>query len=348
MSIEEPTTSEESTATSRDEQLKAQRRKQKLSVVFAMPDLTLPGAIVSQAESDFFIENGFLIKSSLLDLSKLAPAMDRIWAHTIKRVPVLEGSGWALAREDSATWMNPRWAAMPPHPDSGPRQGRQPVEYFGRIVKLHDLGNAEYLLDLMANDQAVRAVARALLGEDLRPSVRTRGVYAVFPTRDATDPSGRKRLRGTSLGPHADQVCQQLNACGYLDDVAPRSGGFTVYPGSHKIMFQAHKYESNWSPLPSYREAMREVVEDIEPYELIADKGSVIFWHGRTVHSSGIHIGTDIRWALFADFTQNREILSDEEHKHCGQFEWFKDAKLFKEDWPVSDDMWRNWNVSGR
>lgn len=330
---------------SREEQIKAQRRKQKLSVVFKMPDLTVPEEVVSRAEADFFKENGFLIKKSLLDPGKLAPAMDQIWAHTITQVPVLNDSGWALSREDSATWMNPQWASMPPHPVTGPYQGRQPIEHVGRIVKLHDLGNADYLLDLMANDKAVRRVATALLGEDLRPSVRTRGVYAVFPTRNPADPNGEKRLRGASLGPHTDQVCQQLNACGYLDDVAPRNGGFTIYPGSHKIMFQAHKYESNWSPLESFAEALEKVVAEIEPYELIAEKGSVIFWHGRMVHSSGVHIGNDIRWALFADFTHNREVLSDEEHKHLDQFEWFKDAKLFKDDWPASDDMWRNWNV---
>jgi ectoine hydroxylase-related dioxygenase (phytanoyl-CoA dioxygenase family) len=141
-------------------------------------------------------------------------------------------------------------------------------------------------------------------------------------------------------------VCQQLNACAYLDDVAPRSGGFTVYPGSHKLMFQAHRYESNWSPKPSYQDVMTKVVEEIEPYEIVAEKGAVIFWHGRTVHSSGIHIGSTIRWALFADFTRDRAVMNDEEHKQLGQFEWFKDTKLFREDSPVSTDMWRNWKVS--
>ena len=311
-----------------------------------MPDLAAPGEVVSKAEAEFFTNNGFFIKKGLLDPAKLAPALDQIWSHLLEKVPVLKGSGWELSREDSRTWMNPQWSPMPPHPVSGPHQGRQPIEHYGRIVKLHDIGNAGYLLDLLPNDRDVRAVAEALLGEDLRPSIHTRGVYAVFPTQSTSDPSGKRRLSGASLGPHADQVCQQLNTCAYLTDVPPRSGGFTLYPGSHMLMFQAHKYESNWSPLPSYQDAMRKVVEDIEPVELIGEKGTVIFWHGRMVHSVGIHIGSSIRWALFADFTQNREVMSDEEHRRLGQFEWFKDAKLFKDDWPVSGDMWRNWKVS--
>ena len=36
--------------------------------------------------------------------------------------------------------------------------------------------------------------------------------------------------------------------------------------------------------------------------EIVAEKGAVVFWHGRSVHSPGIHTGDDIRWAMFADF----------------------------------------------
>jgi len=63
-------------------------------------------------------------------------------------------------------------------------------------------------------------------------------------------------------------VCQQLNACAYLSDVEPRSEGFTVYPGSHSRLFQQHRYEANWSPLPSYSSVLREqifVFQDMFP-----------------------------------------------------------------------------------
>jgi ectoine hydroxylase-related dioxygenase (phytanoyl-CoA dioxygenase family) len=152
---------------------------------------------------------------------------------------------------------------------------------------------------------------------------------------------------GRFLGPHTDQVCQQLNACGYLEDVNPRNGGFTVYPGSHKRMFREHRYEANWSPLSSFRDTLKEIAETIVPYEIVAEKGSVVFWHGRTIHSAGIHLGGDIRWALFADFTRNQPVLTDEEHKDANQYEWFKDAKLFRTDKLVGDDMWRSWRLGG-
>ena len=318
---------------------------QRPSVVFEMPDLTVPGETVSVAELDFFREYGFLVKKALLDPDKLEPALDRIWTHLLTEVPVKPGSAWTLSREDKQTWKDPEWAEMPPHPVDGPFQGRHPIEHMRRVVKLHDLGSENYILELLPNDPRVREVAETILSRDLRVSTRVRGVYIVFPSESAA-----KELDDNVrfLGPHTDQVCQQLNACGYLEDVNPRNGGFTVYPGSHKRMFRAHRYEANWSPLSSFRDTLKDVAETIEPYEIVAEQGSVVFWHGRTVHSVGIHLGADIRWALFADFTQNQPILTDEEHKDVNQYEWFKDAKLFRSDELAGEDMWRSWRLGDR
>lgn len=326
----------------------ARRSRQKLSRVFEMPELNEPGSILSQAELEFFVEQGFLVKRGLLDSKLCKGAMDDIWQHLLAHVPIDSDSNWRPDPTNPSSWLNPQWAHMPAHPESGPYQGRWPIEHYGRFVKLHDIGDAQFILKLFAHDPIVRSVAESLLGHDLKPTTQTRGVYAVFPKVSEDDPDGQRHLTGASLGPHTDQVCQQLNACAYLEDVKPRNGGFTIYPGSHKIMHRAHRYEANWSPISSYEDLVTEVVDAIEPYEIVADKGSVIFWHGRCVHSVGIHIGRDIRWALFADFTHNRSTLNEDEHRALGQYEWFKDAKLFSRDWPVTHDMWRNWSLSGR
>ena len=318
---------------------------QRPSVVFEMPDLTIAGEVVSEAEMDFFCEYGFLVKKRILDPDKLEAALDRIWTHLLAKVPVKPGSAWTLSRDDKQTWKDPEWAEMVPHPVDGPFQGRHPIEHMRRIVKLHDLGSENYILDLLPNDPHVREVAETILSRDLRAITRVRGVYIVFPSEPLSE--GKLEDQGRFLGPHTDQVCQQLNACGYLEDVNPRNGGFTVYPGSHKRMFRAHRYEANWSPLSSFRDTLKEVAETIEPYEIVAEKGSVVFWHGRTVHSVGVHLGADIRWALFADFTRNQPVLTDEEHKDANQYEWFKDAKLFRADKLVGDDMWRSWRLGG-
>lgn len=305
------------------------------SEVFQSPDLAKPGQALSAAEAGFFLEHGFLVKPGLLDAESLASAMERVWKHLHDRVPLEDGAE-PPRPDDPRSWNRPRWAAMPPADESGFYQGRQRIVHAGVTVKLHDLGDADFLLALVPNHPGVRRVARELLGDDLRRSERTRGVYAVFPDRDA--PAGR-------LGPHTDRVCQQLNACVYLEEVEPRGGGFTVYPGSHRIMFRAHRSEANWSPLPNFRDALRRVVREIRPVEFAGEAGTVVFWHGRTVHSAGLHSGDRIRWAVFADFTLNREVLSPDEHRALGQYEWFKDAKLFRDDPPAGENMWRAWKI---
>ena len=316
------------------------------SAVFEPPDLAKKGVPVSQKEVDFFKENGFLFKRSLIDRESVTDALDRAWECLIDTVPPAAGSGWQLKRDDPASWRSPQWSELPSADTSGPFEGRQRTAVHGRTVKMHEIGNQQYLMDLVPNNPRIREIARALLADNLKTSERTRGVYALFPTERLSSEEIERHLNGSSLGPHTDRVCQQLNVCVYLDDVPPRSGGFTVYPGSHILMFHAHKYEANWSPTDAFNNAMREVVKTITPVEFVGQRGDVVFWHGRTVHSAGVHIGDSIRWAVFADFTEDREILDADTHRELGLYEWFKDAKLFKNDAEVSDDMWQNWRLA--
>ena len=321
--------------------------KRQPSVAYQAPWLQAPGVPLRRAEAAFFVAHGFLVKRGLIDEAAIDKALERIWAHLLDRVP--QTGGRRLHPGDPATWLDPQWAATPPTPKAGPHAGRLRTEHRGATVKLHDLGGAEFLVRLVPNNPPLRAVAAALLG-DLRPSGRARGVYAVFPT--AAPPGGDP---AAALAPHTDQVCQQLNLCVYLDDVPPRSGGFTIYPGSHRAMFAAHRWHANWSPLAGYKEAVAQVAATTQPLELVGTKGDAVFWHGRAVHSAGIHAGRNVRWAVFADFTQDRPVLDDDEHRAAGQYEWFKDAKLFQNDARVAASgedadaarMWRGWRLGG-
>ncbi len=328
------------------------RAQQKASVVFEATDLSEPGVVLSAAEAQFFQENGFLVKPGLLNKDQTARALDRVWAHLERYVPLHPDAERRVTRDDRDSWFDPRWASMAPHPAVGPFQGRQPREYYGRTVKLHDIGAAPWLLDLLPHNLVVLSLANAILGDNLKPVRCTRGVYGLFPHRS---PSGSPvagdaaaqapQPRGSMLGPHMDQVSQQLNVCAYLDDVQPRNGGFTVWPGSHRVMWDAHRTEANWSPAKGFGRRLREISTTIEPFELVGPAGSVIFWHGRTVHSAGIHLGQDVRWALFADYAQDLPVLSDDEHRPLGQYEWFKDTRLFRDDYRVTADMWRHWQL---
>ena len=335
--------------------------RRKPSKVCEPPDLAQSGKVLSQAEIDFFVRHGFVAKKRLLAAAAVDDALERIWRHLLDRVPLDAAANRVLRRDDPDTWLDPPWAPMPPVPKAGPHAGRQRIVHSGATVKLHDLGAADFLLRLLPNGPRVRRVAEAMLG-DLRPSSRTRGVYAMFPTSPRSTGSGSSdepARVAEALTPHTDQVCQQLNVCAYLDDVPARGGGFTVYPGSHRLLHGAHRFAANWSPLPTFADAMRQVVEEIEPLELTGGKGDVVFWHGRTVHSAGAHFGRGIRWAVFADFMRDAATLSDDEHVAAGLYEWFKDAKLLRDDeettggaQPAAADdlrhpMWRGWRLAG-
>ena len=98
---------------------------------------------------------------------------------------------------------------------------------------LRSLGHLPWMLDLVPNDPNVRAIATALLGP-LRPSLRTRGVYVIFPR----EPDNRPPLSGRALGPHNDGVAQQLNVMCYLEPVGPRCGGFvSPFPTNSRGLF---------------------------------------------------------------------------------------------------------------
>ena len=61
-------------------------------------------------------------------------------------------------------------------------------------------------------------------------------------------------------------------------------------------------------------------------------------WHGRMVHSAGVHAGPHLRMACPGEWQNDKPLLSSEEHGE--QFFWFHDARLYREDPPPGDDMW--------
>lgn len=317
-----------------------------LSDIYEPPDLSVSGELLSAAEIEQFKTFGFLFKRGLIDREDAKIAMARVWETLLATVPAAEESNWQLDPNQPDSWRSPQWGEMPPAEKSGFFEGRQRTVASGHAVKMHEIGDQKFLLDLVPNNPKIYSIAQQLLADRLKPIERTRGVYALFPAR--RDQRFRDSwIRGRALGPHTDRVCQQLNVCAYLDEVPPRSGGFTVYPGSHRLMFNAHTFEANWSPNAQFQDAMQQVVASIKPVEFVGEQGDVVFWHGRTVHTAGIHTGDVIRWAVFADYTEDRPLVDADGHRELGLYEWFKDAKLFKRDVKVGEDMWRSWRIGG-
>ena len=84
----------------------------------------------------------------------------------------------------------------------------------------------------------------------------------------------------------------------YLDEVEPRGGGFTVWPGSHlkvKRYFREHSYQD-------YIDAGGSVLDDLDlgpPFEVTGGAGTLVLWHHNIVHGAGPNHSERIRMAAF-------------------------------------------------
>lgn len=117
----------------------------------------------------------------------------------------------------------------------------------------------------------------------------------------------------------------------YFDDVVDRGGGFTVWPGSHWIA--ANYFEDHHYHAPGYHGRLPAIQEDggwdyanhfdvqARSREIAAPAGSIILWHNKLMHSSGVNQSENIRMAGIQRFTREdhaeiREDAADKPFKY--------------------------------
>jgi len=239
---------------------------------------------LSPDEIIFFAENGYLIKRGLLNSALMAQARDCWWAAA---PPELE-------REHPDTWVGAfaesRWT-----------------------WKYREPGAEPWMLQLLAQDPAITAIAEQLLGADLQVGQRIRGIYCVFPEGDVPE-------RPTYC--HVDQHPFHLGVVGYIDDVPPGGGGFTVWPGSHRTFYPTFKTRYSFQPTEHYR-LVRDAVMEQQPCECHGQAGDVVLWHHRLAHSAGHNRSRQVRQAVLYDFK--------------------KVDLVAVQDQPPHEDMWLDW-----
>ena len=100
------------------------------------------------------------------------------------------------------------------------------------------------MVQLLATDPNVWQMAEQLLGKGnlVRPD-RVRGIYCTLPYGDVPK---------KSIGCHVDAHPFHLGAVGYIDDVPPEGGGFTVWPGSHQVFYYDYHSQYKNEPTPQY------------------------------------------------------------------------------------------------
>ena len=286
------------------------------------PELDPPGADrlgLTPEEITQFREKGYVVKRGLIPKETFKPFHDLWWQQPPIRAAKLEPDKPESWVAPGRHWPNENRWSLPknwmgngvwPSPEDE-RLGANKGERVGRLPhKLtRDVGNYVWRWHGIGHDPAfVRATSahpnvlymiESILGGPVKLPHRNRGIYSVFP-RLPDDPE-------TRLGPHMDQNMTEMQVVTYIDDVVPRSGGFTIYPGSPQLLYPTSQQAHNFVATDASTEAMDLIKSAIQPIEFCGEAGDVIFCHGWVVHSAGIHEGDRIRKAVVQDFNRIRE-----------------------------------------
>lgn len=255
-----------------------------------------------------FVQNGFIVKRKVLDPKLCAAARDRLWAGNTSS---------HLRRDDPKTWGELPESDRQSTPDgTNDRTGNHGW-------RLRELSGDEDLINLLP--RRVFPWFEQLIGEGqvVTPEVTStaadpdprgkrlrgwpvwggkelRGAYCVLPQERKSDaPSLADAARA---GAHIDPEPMHMVVSGYIDNVPKGGGGTALFPGSHRLLYEAEpssadiaSYTVLYPPHPESGAAafelpqppnLKEALSDIEPFEFYGEEGDVVLWHGRMFHSA--------------------------------------------------------------
>ena len=186
-------------------------------------------------------------------------------------------------RDDPATWIDKRGGNIP------------------------DIGQTPYAKRVVG--ERVFDVAEELVGAG---TLRRGGGFLAkpnFPRADTDWRPARGHLDGYPAGANGVTLGTvgmfTVAATMYVSSVKPKGGGFTVWPGSHRIhadYFRTYPLDVNGAD---------GVHGDLgEGVEFIGEPGDVCFWHHWMWHTAGMNAGDDIRLALITRYSlQDMDVV---------------------------------------
>jgi len=240
-------------------------------------------AYLKTADKEFLKEHGYKVVRNVLDQKVIDEALDVLWANMEED------------RNNPETWIGKGYRTVP--------------------VGGHDA------IKRTVYDNPVFAMAEEMVGEGLLHTSGGAGPHVNFPNPDREWREPRGHLDGyhtpTNGVPKGTVGAFTLGATVYLGKVEQRDGGFTVWPGSHKIWAEYFKYHD----IDSLRGGGAPF--DIgKSLEITGDAGDVCFWHNQLSHTAGPNVGRRVRIALIGRLRR-------------------KDLDQIRYETP--DDMWKYW-----
>ncbi len=111
----------------------------------------------------------------------------------------------------------------------------------------------------------------------------------------------------------------------YLFDVEPHGGGTAFWPGSHVKTWEFYQeFPDHMELSPRLHPSFQESMSHIQPVELFANAGDVIFWHSNICHETTLNTSNRIRYGLFARMPN-------------------RDQESIKDD--VPENFWKHWGI---
>ena len=162
----------------------------------------------------------------------------------------------------------------------------------------------------------------------------TRGLYCTLPNSPPPADNYRSAHSEAMYDTH-----WRLQIAAYIDDLPPNAGGLTLWPGSHRRIWDYWEEVHRAAPPPVRPEGVPEwdgytappltdIKSDTEPVVTEGPVGSVVLWHANLMHMAGQNRREEvIRQATIYAFAKTPESVPDEVARR-----------------DPSGDLWRDWS----
>ena len=273
-------------------------------------------SLLSNEEISFFKREGYLFKRGVMDPILMAKARDALWAAAPTR----------LKRDDPYSWNGPFRAD---EEDDSPEN-----RCSGYTWKFRAVSSQDWMVRLAATDKTIWTWVEQLLGEGtvVRPE-RIRGIYCRLPETkeskkktlqchvDAFDPQKVGEIdMGKLLRP---RIC----LTGLIAPVPPGGGCFTVWPRTHKGVYEVFSKLEGEERQRIYLKKLEEFNRQ-NPVEACGEPGDILLWHHLLGHAAG-HNQSEIK--------QLREaVLTD----------WDKEDNPESAMQRPHEEMWHEWSAA--
>jgi len=201
------------------------------------------------------------------------------------------------------------------------------------------------------NERVYECVA-PLVGDALEPPGERMSLIMRLPNGeqregDQAPPPHREHGHVDGYGPafrnNKEVGSYAVVASVYFDDVEPRGGGFTVWPGTHWTVaeyYREHQLESIVGPPHSAEppgvdgeggwDYSTRLSAQHDPLEIWGEAGTVVLWHENLLHAGGVNRSGNVRMAGVKRFRREDrdEIRRDARRNPWKYWEGMQDVEL--------------------